>query len=129
MDDESEILRVHHEWIGLEKSGKEEEVLNFCSKDVVWLVPGLGALQGGEAVHSYLISQPATVIVSIDTSDVAVEVSNELAVKRANFCTTFMDGATEAKVTGTHIWTLRKDRQAGQWQVTSVTWVIDAETS
>jgi len=129
MNDENEILRIHCEWIVLEKSGKEEDVLKFCSKDVIWLVPGLGALQGVEAVHSYLIAQPATVIVSIDTFDVVVEVSNELAVKRAKFCTTFMDSATEAKVTGTHIWTLRKDRQAGQWQVTSVTWVIDAETS
>ncbi len=75
------------------------------------------------------MAQPESAIVSIHTSNVAVEVSNELAVKRARFCTTFMDGDTEAKVTGTHIWTLRKDRQAGQWQVTSVTWVIDAETS
>lgn len=129
MDDESEILRIHREWIGLEKSGKEEEVLKFCSKDVVWLIPGLGAIEGVEAVHSYLTVQPVTIIVSIDTSDVAVDVSNELAVKRAKFCTTFMDGATEAKVTGTHIWTLRKNSDSGLWQVTSLAWVIDAEIS
>ncbi|PWG61232.1 nuclear transport factor 2 family protein [Spiribacter halobius] len=129
MNDECEILRIHREWIGLEESGKEEGILKFCSRDVVWLVPGLGEVQGIEAVRSYLIAQPETVIVSIDTFNVAVEVSNELAVKRARFCTTFMDGATEAKVRGTHIWTLRKDRQEGQWQVTSVAWVIDAETS
>lgn len=128
MNDESEILRIHHEWIGLEESGKEEGTLKFCSKDVVWLVPDLGELQGVEAVRSYLFAQPKTVMVSIDTFDVVVEVSNELAVKRARFCTAFMDGAKEAKVTGRHIWTLRKDRQAGQWQVTSVAWVIDAKT-
>lgn len=115
MNDESEILRIHDEWIGLEESGNEEGILKLCSKDVVWLVPDLGELQGVEEVRRYLIGQPETVIVSIDTSNVAVEVSSELAVKRARFCTTFIDGGSETKVAGTHIWTLRKDRQAGQW--------------
>lgn len=129
MSDESEILQIHNEWIGLEESGKEEGILKLCSKDVVWLVPGLGELQGVEEVRAYLTGQPETVIGSIDTSNVALEVSNELALKRARFCTTFIDGGKEAKVTGAHIWTLRKDRQAGQWQVTSVAWVIDADNS
>lgn len=129
MNDESEILKIHDDWIGLEESGKEEGVLKFCCKDVVWLVPGLGELQGVEEVRSYLMGQPETVIVSIDTSNVAVEVSNGLAVKRARFCTTFMNGDIEAKITGTHIWTLRKNRQAGQWQVTCIAWVIDAGSS
>jgi ketosteroid isomerase-like protein len=129
MNDESEIRRIHDEWIRLEESGKQEGILKFCGKGVVWLVPGLGELQGIEEIRSYLVGQPETVIVSIDTFNVEVEVSNELAVKRARFCTTFMDGDAEAKVTGTHIWTLRKDRQEGQWQVTSVAWVIEAKSS
>jgi len=129
MNDEAEILRIHHDWIGLEESGEAEGILKFCSKDVVWLVPGLGELQGVDAVRSYLIAQPETIIVSIDTFNVVVEMSNELAFKRAGFCTTFIDGAAEAKVKGTHIWTLRKDRHEGQWQVSSVSWVIDAKTS
>ncbi|WP_328185268.1 hypothetical protein [Marinobacter sp. OP 3.4] len=51
MNDDSEILRIHHEWIGLEESGKDEGILKLCSKDVVWLVPGLGALHGVEEVR------------------------------------------------------------------------------
>lgn len=129
MNDESEILRIHREWIGFEESGKEEGILKFCSRDVVWLVPDLGELQGVEAARSYLFAQPETFIVSIDTFDVTVEISNELAVKRARFRSTFMDDVTETKVRGAHIWTLRKDRQAGQWQVTSVAWAIDSDTS
>lgn len=126
MNDASEILRIHDEWIDLEESGKAEAILELCSQDVVWLVPGLGEVQGIEEVRNFLIGQPETGIVSIDTSNVAVEVSNELAVKRTNFCTTFIDGGAEVKVTGTHIWTLRKDSQAGHWRVASVAWVIDA---
>lgn len=129
MKNKSEILQIHDEWIGLEESGKEEDVLKLCSRDVTWLVPGLGELQGIAEVRSYLVGQPETVIVSIDTFNVRIEVSNELAVKKANFLTTFVDGGAELKVTGTHIWTLRKDRLAGRWRVSSVAWVIDAGNS
>lgn len=127
--DKGAILRIHDEWIELEASGKAEGILGLCSQDVVWLVPGLGALQGIEEVRDFLIGQPETVIVSIDTFNVAVEVSDELAVKSARFSTTFMDGGASVTVTGMHIWTLRKDSQTGHWRVTSVAWVIDADAS
>lgn len=129
MNDKSEILRIHDQWISLEKSGKEEDVLELCSKDVVWLVPGLGMLQGVEEVHSFLISQPASAISTIDTLNVALEVSNELAVKRANFCTTFMNNGSELRIRGTHLWTLRKNSETRQWQVASVAWAIKDENS
>lgn len=124
MNDEDEILRIHDEWIRLEESGNEKEVLRFCSQDVVWLVPGLGVLRGIEGVRSFLNEQPDATIVSIDAFDVEVEVSGKLAVKRANFCTRFVDDGAEKSAKGTHIWTLRKDRKTEQWRVTSLTWVI-----
>lgn len=129
MNDESDILRIHDEWIRLEESGNEEGILRLCSQDVTWLVPGLGELTGIEAIRSFLVGQPVTEIASIDTFNIAIEVSGELAVKKANFCTTVMDGEDEVKVTGTHIWTLRKRGRPGHWQVTSVAWVIDANNS
>jgi len=97
MNDKSEILRIHDQWISLEKSGKAKDVLGLCGQDVVWLVPGLGMLQGVEEIHSFLRKQPETAISTIDTFNVAVEVSNELAVKRANFCTTFMNKGSELR--------------------------------
>jgi hypothetical protein len=129
MNDKSEILGIHDQWISLEKSGKEKDVLGLCSPDVVWLVPGLGMLEGVEEVHSFLVSQPESAIVSIDTFNVSVEVSNELAVKRANFFTTLMDNGSELRVKGAHIWTLRKHSETGQWQVASVAWAIEDENS
>jgi len=125
MNDKSEILKIHDQWIALEKAGKEKDVLELCSQDVVWLVPGLGMLQGVEEIHSFLISQPETIVVSIDTFNVAIEISTDLAVKRANFCTTFMDSESEVRVRGAHLWTLRKDLETGEWQVTSVAWAIE----
>jgi len=129
MNDKSEILRIHDHWIGLEKSGKEKDVLGLCSQDVVWLVPGLGMLQGVEEVHSFLIGQPETIIASIDTFNVAVEVSSELAVKRAKFCTTIMDNDSEVRIRGAHFWTLRKNLETRQWQVTSVAWAVEDDNS
>lgn len=129
MKDKSEILQIHDQWIGLEKSGKETSVLGLCSKDVVWLVPGLGMLQGEEEIHAFLVSQPETVIVSIDTFDIAVETSSELAVKRARFCTTLIVEGSEIRVNGGHIWTLRKNSEICQWQVTSVAWAMEDENS
>jgi len=82
-------------------------------------------LQGVEEIHSFLISQPETIVVSIDTFNVAIEISTDLAVKRANFCTTFMDSESEVRVRGAHLWALRKDLETGEWQVTSVTWAIE----
>lgn len=125
MNDEREILRIHSDWIELERSGKERDVLGFCCQDVVWLVPGLGALRGIEEVRRFLDDQPDTVIVSIETFDTSVEISNELAVKSANFRTTLLDNGVELSMTGTHVWTLRKNHQKGRWLVTHVAWVID----
>lgn len=129
MNDENEILRIHENWIGFEKSGNEQGVLKLCTEDVVWLVPGMGMLQGVDEVRSFLNGQPGATIVSIDTFDIAVEVADKLAVKRANFCTRFVENGVELSVTGTHIWTLRKDSQTACWRVASVAWVIAPEPS
>jgi len=129
MNDKSEILKIHDQWIALEKAGKEKDVLELCSRDVVWLVPGLGMLQGVEEIKSFLISQPETIIVSIDAFNVAIEISIDLAVKRANFCTTFIDNESEVRVRGAHLWTLRKTLETGEWQVTSVAWTIEGGNS
>jgi len=74
---------------------------------------------------AFLISQPETIIVSIDAFNVAIEISTDFAVKRANFCTTFVDGESEVRVRGAHLWTLRKNLETGEWQVTSVAWTIE----
>jgi hypothetical protein len=125
MNDENDILKIHDKWLALEESGNTLEVLDLCDRDVAWLVPGSGMLKGIDEVRSFLGSQSGATIISIDAFDVEVELSGTLAVKKARFCTTLMDGASELQVKGAHIWTLRKNDESNQWQVASVAWSID----
>jgi len=129
MDEKNEILKVHYQWLELEKFGKDIEVLDLCDRDVVWLIPGLGLLKGKDKISSFLDSQPKTVITNIETFDLEIEVSGTLAVKRARFCTTILDGVSEIKVKGAHIWTLQKRNGEDQWQVSSVAWSIENGSS
>ena len=129
MNEESEILKLHYQWLELEKSGKGIEVLNLCDRDVVWLIPGLGVLEGKDDISSFLFAQPESVITDIKTFDVKIEVSGTLAVKKARFCTTILDGTSEIEVKGAHIWTVRKRNRKEQWQVASVAWSIEDDRS
>lgn len=126
---ERDILRLHDEWVALESSGQEKGVLELCDNDVVWLVPGLGMLEGVEEVGAFLNGQPRTTLLSIDTFGIEVEVSGALAVKRARFCTTFLDEGAERRIKGAHLWTLRKDTAANQWRVTTVAWTIEDDSA
>jgi len=129
MSDESEILKIHYTWLELEESGKGLQVLNLCERDVVWLIPGLGMLEGIDNIKSFLSNQLEATITRIDTFDVEVEVSGGLAVKKARFCTTLMDEVSEVQVKGAHIWTLRRNNESNQWQVSSVAWSIEDDCS
>jgi hypothetical protein len=129
MSDESEILKIHHTWLELEESGKGLQVLNLCERDVVWLIPGLGMLEGIDDIKSFLSNQSEATITRIETFDVEVEVSGTLAVKKARFCTTLMDEVSEVQVKGAHIWTLRRNNESNQWQVSSVAWSIEDDCS
>lgn len=129
MNEESEILKIHRQWLDLEKSGKGIEVLRLCVQDVVWFIPGLGMLKGVDEIRLFLSEQSEAMIIDIETFDVEIEVSGELAVKKARFCTTLRDGMAEIKVKGAHIWTLRKSNGAEQWQVASVAWSIQEDYS
>lgn len=125
MNEESEILKIHRQWLDLEKSGNGIEVLNLCDRDVVWLIPGLGMLEGIDDIRSFLLAQPESAIIDIETIDVKIEVSGTLAVKKARFCTTILEGTSEIDVKGAHIWTLRKRSGKEQWRVASVAWSIE----
>ena len=125
MNKESEILKIHRQWLDFEKSGKGIEVLNLCDRDVAWLIPGLGMLEGIDDIRSFLLAQPESAIIDIETFDVKIEVSGTLAVKKARFCTTILDGTSEIDVKGAHVWILRKRNRKGQWKVASVAWSIE----
>lgn len=67
MNDESEILKIHHKWLALEESGNRRDVLSLCKRDVVWLIPGLGMLKGFDEIGSFLGSESAATFISSQT--------------------------------------------------------------
>jgi ketosteroid isomerase-like protein len=129
MNDKREVMDIHQRWIDLEVSGQGAEVLDLCARDVTWLVPGMGMLKGIDKVREFINNQPEVRINHIDTSDIEVELSGSLAVKKANFCTSLTVGSSDSNIKGSHIWTLRKDHHSNRWQVSSVAWVIENNPS
>lgn len=120
-----QILRVQADWITHEQNGHQDAVLEYCSDDVVWLVPELGAVYGKDAIRQWLSEQEGPPIGSIELSEVRIEVSGLHAVKTANFETTILadNGTVETFISGTHLWVLRKSMPERRWQVTHLSWV------
>lgn len=117
MDDRDTIRGLHEAWIAAEVAGRVEDVLALAAPDVVMQPPLGEAIVGREAVRA-LLAASAGAILRIETRDLAVEVADTIAVKRARFETWLRD-ATEP-VTGTHLWVLRP-----RWEVAFVTWSLD----
>lgn len=122
MSDKDDILAIHRKWIALEESGHPDGVLEFCSEDVAWLVPDFGPVRGKAAVRNWLKDQPHSPIERIETSNLVIEVSGDLAVKRTDFVTRFASDDEYDVIRGTHVWTLR--RIEDRWQVTAVAWSV-----
>lgn len=125
MRDRDSIHEIHRQWLAFERAGRTDSVLDLCSDDVIWLVPGIGALRGRAAVAEWLRHQPPFIIDSLDISGLLLEISGDLAVKTADFQTTLRStaDAESRTVSGTHLWTLRKQSD-GSWRVIGVCWSI-----
>jgi uncharacterized protein (TIGR02246 family) len=115
------IEQIHLRWIEAEKSGNALEVLRFCTDDVRWMVPGSEVLVGKEAAS--LLVHTGTEIVDIQTADVQVCGSGDLAYKTSKYTTRFVsEGRDGEQVSrGSHLWILRK-QDNDEWKVALVTW-------
>lgn len=123
------ILEVQSAWLMCEQNGPSEAVLQYCTDDVLWLVPELGALQGKSAVQKWLSEQGEPEIDEISLTDVQVHVDGVRAIKTANFSTAVRtDGDELAVVRGTHLWAMHKSAPNGHWLVTHVSWVCCPDT-
>ena len=87
--DHDAILAIHDRWIADEIAGNGLAVLQYCSDDVRWLVPGGREVVGKDAARQLLMPAGIT-IHSIATSDVRVEGSGGLAYKTAAYETRYM---------------------------------------
>ena len=114
-----EIRQVHDAWLAAELRGDVESILRLCTADVRWLVPGRSVLTGRQAGRQ-LLQPPQVELVALQTSDLRVEQSGELACKTSRYETRYRTGEQERAVRGTHLWLLR--RQKAGWRVSLVTW-------
>ena len=119
--DHDAILAIHDRWIADEIAGNGLAVLQYCTDDVRWLVPGGREVVGKDAARQLLMPAGIT-IRSIATSDVRVEGSGGLAYKTAAYETRYMVEASGEMHTecGRHLWVLR--RAGAEWRVALVTW-------
>jgi uncharacterized protein (TIGR02246 family) len=121
-EDVEAIKQIHRRWIEAELSGNAVGVLRFCTDDVRWMVPGSEVLVGKEAARQLLV-HPETGIVDIQTEDVEVSGSGDIAYKTSKYTTRFVAGGrdTEEVARGSHLWILRR-QDNDEWKVALVTW-------
>jgi uncharacterized protein (TIGR02246 family) len=121
-EDVEAIKQIHRRWIEAELSGNALGVLHFCTDDVRWMVSGSEVLVGKEAARQLLV-HTGTGIVDIQTEDVEVSGSGDIAYKTSKYTTRFVAGGrdTEEVTRGSHLWILRKQDNE-EWKVALVTW-------
>ncbi len=115
------IEQIHRRWIEAELSGNALGMLRFCTDDVRWMVPGSEVLVGKEGVS--LLVHTGTEIVDIQTTDVEICGSGDVAYKTSKYTTRFVAEGTDSEhvARGSHLWILRK-QDNGEWKVALVTW-------
>lgn len=114
-----EIRQVHDAWLAAELRGDVETILDPCTADVRWLVPGRPILEGREAGRQ-LLEAPQLELLGLRASDICVEQSGDLACKTSRYETRYHTGKQEKIGRGTHLWILR--REGPGWRVALVTW-------
>ena len=120
-EDIDAIEQIHRRWIEAERSGNALEVLGFCTDDVRWMVPGSQVLVGKGAAS--LLFHAGTEIVDIQSTDMQICGSGDIAYKTSQYTTRFVAEGTgnERVARGTHLWILHKQQNA-EWKVALVTW-------
>jgi ketosteroid isomerase-like protein len=118
------IRHLEGRWLSEELAGNLSGVLDLCSEDVVWLPPGLPALEGKAAIQAWL-KGPSPRIEDLRLSNVRLRGHASLAYKLADFRTRYVPAGSDSSITiaGTHLWVLR--RQPGSvWRVALVAWTV-----
>lgn len=114
-----EIRQLHDAWLAAELRGEVETVLDLCTADVRWLVPGRPVLEGREAGRQ-LLQAPRVKLIALEANDVRIEQRGDLACKTARYEARYRTAEREKVSRGTHLWIIRRDQ--GVWRVALVTW-------
>jgi ketosteroid isomerase-like protein len=115
--DYQRILELHHAWIEAEIRGDVASILRMCSEEIRFFPPNSKTVEGKSAV-GILLQNDLQLIEKIETFNLEIEISGNLAYKTASFVTHVKSDTYE----GNHIWILR--RHAFDWQVIVVAWSL-----
>jgi ketosteroid isomerase-like protein len=115
--DYQRILELHHTWIEAELRGDIDSILRMCSEEIRFFPPNSKSVEGKSAI-STLLQNELQLIEKIETFNVEIDISGNLAYKTASFITHVKSETYE----GNHLWILR--RQDYDWLVTIVAWSL-----
>lgn len=113
------IRDLHHRWIAKELEGNETAVVDLCTADVRWLVPGAPPIAGKDEIAKYLATHHVK-IQTLEVSDPAIEGNGTIAYLTSNYRACFVSEGLLEEAKGTHFWVLRKE--GNEWRVAVVTW-------
>jgi len=117
-EDEDLIRQLHERWIEAEREGRQNDLLALCTPGII-MQPPIGRAVVGQSEVAAFLAASQEAIEAIDISALSIEVTHDLAIKRARFSTRI--SGCGSLVAGTHLWLLRP-----RWQVAFVTWSLDA---
>jgi ketosteroid isomerase-like protein len=116
-DDYQRILKLHHAWIEAELRGDVASLLRMCSDEIRFFPPNAKPVEGKSAI-STLLQNDLQLIEKIETYNLEIEISGNLAYKTASFVTHVKSNTYE----GNHLWILR--RYGFDWQLIIVAWSL-----
>lgn len=109
-----------------ERQGLPEAVLDLCSDQVRWHVPGRDPVVGHTRVREYLRHHPAPPILALEAPILSLAVVGSLAVKLARFRTRVVaeDPSCAMTYQGRHLWVLRRGAAGSPWKVAEISWEV-----
>ena len=117
-----QVERVHSSWIQIEAAGQDTGLLDLCGDDIEFRPPDSPPIIGRAAIKAWLRGGAKDKIQRIETSDLRVRGSDEIAYLTASYKTTFSAANNQKprQTGGSHLWVLQN--RTGKWLISLVSW-------
>ncbi len=122
-EDREAVLTLERRWIYAEIAGDIQRVRPWLTQDCE-LCPPNGACATGPDAFLAGLAAPGR-ITDLILEDVVIAGGGDHAWKTARFRTEMDTGDGLVTIEGRHLWFLRKD--AGEWKVRLLSWMIEGE--
>lgn len=132
MDYRSGIDDSRREWIAATNAEDPERCVAIMDTNVVWLPPGMAALQGRQAIHEWMVPFFERFRYDFSVADVRVSMAGEWAVERGTFTSnlTASDNGESASHSGQYliVWHRETDERWYIERYVDITDLGDAHT-